>query len=370
MMSEREYVIERPDVPVSWTNYLGVKDLCTVISHNAGGYSFYKTAEHHRITRFRQNGVPLDRPGHYVYIRDDETGEYWSVSWQPTGKDLSHAKYECRHGLSYSRFSCDYREIQAEQTLFIPVDDDVELWDVKIRNTGKGKRSLSVFSYVEFSFHHIEIDNQNLQMSLYASGSSYADGIIEYDFFYEPWTYHYFASNVMPDSYDCVSDSFLGNYRTETNPVAVERGVCINSNELGGNHCGISAQADHARAGRRGAAPLHARRRAQGGREGDESEYASPGSVDGAFEDLREYWKRKPPSCSAGRPTGGWTPCSTPGRSSRPRPASSGPGLHHSSRWGTDGPRLSAIHRRTSWPSSTRIPGSAGRGSLNCSTDR
>ncbi len=33
----REYVVERPDVPVSWTNYLGVRDLCTVISHNAGG---------------------------------------------------------------------------------------------------------------------------------------------------------------------------------------------------------------------------------------------------------------------------------------------------------------------------------------------
>ncbi|MCC6395587.1 MAG: hypothetical protein IT282_01100, partial [Bacteroidetes bacterium] len=63
----REYVIDRPDIPVSWTNYLGVRDLCTVISHNAGGYTFYKTPDHHRITRFRQNGVPLDRPGHYVY---------------------------------------------------------------------------------------------------------------------------------------------------------------------------------------------------------------------------------------------------------------------------------------------------------------
>ena len=62
----REYVIERPDVPVSWTNYLGVKDLCAVISHNAGGYVFYKQAEHQRITRFRQNGVPLDR---YVHPR-------------------------------------------------------------------------------------------------------------------------------------------------------------------------------------------------------------------------------------------------------------------------------------------------------------
>jgi len=109
--------------------------------------------------------VPLDRPGHYVYLRDDETGEYWSVSWQPVGKDLAQAKYECRHGLSYSKFQCDYRDLHAEQTIFIPLGDDVELWDVRIRNDGSTARSLSVFSYLEFSFHHIEIDNQNLQMS-------------------------------------------------------------------------------------------------------------------------------------------------------------------------------------------------------------
>ena len=143
----REYVIDRPDVPVSWTNYIGVSDLCTVISHNAGGYSFYKSAEHHRITRFRQNGVPLDRPGHYVYVRDDETGEFWSISWQPVGKDLSKAKYQCRHGLSYSRFLCDYNGVRAEQTLFIPIEDDVELWDVRLNNTSKKSRRLSVFSF-------------------------------------------------------------------------------------------------------------------------------------------------------------------------------------------------------------------------------
>src|ERR1041385_4771669 len=222
----REYVIDRVDVPVSWTNYLGVKDLCTVISHNAGGHSFYRNPEHHRITRFRANGVPLDRPEHYVYLRDDQTGEYWSVSWQPVGKDLQQALYECRHGLSYSRFSCDYRDLHAEQTMFIPVDDDVELWDVKIRNTDIVPRAISVFSYAEFSFHHVEIDNQNLQMSLYAAGASYEDGIIEYDLFYEPWTYHYFTANFEPTSYDLVRDSFLGGYRTESNPLAVEQGVC------------------------------------------------------------------------------------------------------------------------------------------------
>ncbi len=291
--ANREYVIDRVDAPASWTNYLGVRDMCTVISHNAGGYSFHKNAEHHRITRFRQNGVPLDRPGHYVYLRDDDTGEYWSISWQPVGKDLAKATYECRHGLSYSKFSCDYNGIKAEQTLFIPIEDDVELWDVRIRNTGDRPRSLSVFSYVEFSFHHIEIDNQNLQMSLYAAGSSYTDGIIEYDFFYEPLTFHYMASSFEPDSYDCVRDRFLGNYRTETNPIAVERGECLNASELGGNHCGAlhkrmtiaPAEETHV-VFMLGVGPRATGRQIK-------HKYSEPAAVDAAFAALGEYWQKK-----------------------------------------------------------------------------
>jgi len=289
----REYVIDRVDVPVSWTNYLGVKDLCTVISHNAGGYSFHQNAEHHRITRFRQNGVPLDRPGHYVYIRDNDTGEYWTISWQPVGKDLSEAKYECRHGLSYSKFSCDYQDLHAEQTLFIPIEDDVELWDVKISNRGGQKRDLSVFAYCEFSFHHIEIDNQNLQMSLYASGSSYADGVIQYDFFYEPWTFHYFTSHVDPDSYDCLRDKFLGNYRTETNPAAVEEGKCHGSFELGGNHCGALHKRISIAPGEesRLVFMLGVGPRAKG--KEIKAKYSQLANVDKSFADLRAYWEKK-----------------------------------------------------------------------------
>jgi N,N'-diacetylchitobiose phosphorylase len=289
----REYVIERPDVPVSWTNYIGVKDMCTVLSHNAGGYSFYKSAEHGRITRFRQNGIPLDRPGHYVYIRDDETGEYWSISWQPTGKDLSTAKYECRHGLSYSKFSCDYQGIQSSQVIFIPVEDDVELWDVNVRNSSRKPRQLSIFSYIEFSFHHIEIDNQNLQMSLYSAGSNYQDGVIEYDLFYEPPTFFYMTADFKPDSYDCLRDSFIGIYHTETDPEAVTRGQCSASSELGGNHCGA----------------LHKRIALKPGQEtrlvfmlgvgnrltGQEvrSKYSNLANVDNAFAELKSYWQAK-----------------------------------------------------------------------------
>jgi N,N'-diacetylchitobiose phosphorylase len=289
----REYVIDRVDVPVSWTNYIGVKDLCAIVSQNAGGYSFYKNAEHKRITRFRANGVPLDRPGHYVYLRDDDTGEYWSVSWQPVGKSLDQAKYECRHGLSYSKFSCDYQDIHAEQTLFIPLDDDVELWELKIRNTGAKPRRLSVFGYVEFSFHHIEIDNQNLQMSLYASGANCQDGVIEYDFFYEPSTFHYFTGSFTPDSYDTMRDSFLGSYRTETNPLAVEQGKCNGSAELGGNHCGALQKRLTLEPGEESRVVFML---GVGSREkGQEirSKYSLLTNVDREFAELKSYWQKK-----------------------------------------------------------------------------
>lgn len=233
----REYVIDKVDVPTSWTNYIGVDEMCAVVNQTAGGYLFYKSPQYHRITRFRPNGVPIDRPGHYVYIRDDETGEYWSISWQPVGKDLDKAKYECRHGLSYSKYSCDYNGIKAQQTVFIPMGDPTYLWDVKIKNDGDKPRKLSVYSYLEFSYHQIDMDNQNFQMSNYAAGSSYRDGVIEYDLFYEEFGYQFFTANFQPDGFDCLRDKFIGLYHTESNPIAVEKGEMSGSFEKGGNHC-------------------------------------------------------------------------------------------------------------------------------------
>jgi len=290
----REYVIERPDIPVSWTNYLGLQDLIAVISHHAGGYAWYKSTEHGRVTRFRPNGVPLDRPGYYVYLRDDETGEYWSISWQPVGKDFSCAKYKTRHGLTYSKFLCDYQGIAAEQLLFIPLDDNVLLWDVRLKNNSDRKRRLSVFNYLEWSYQHVKIDNQDFQMSLYAAGTNYKDEIIEFDFFYEPWTYHFLASNFKPDSYDCVRDSFIGVYHTETDPIAVERGLCSNSSELGGNHCGSLHKRLILKSGeqRRLIFIMGIGSRDAAGYAMKEK-YSSLENVDRAFHSLKEHWRER-----------------------------------------------------------------------------
>ena len=297
----REYVIDKVDVPSSWTNYIGTRELCGVFNHTAGGYLFYKTPEYHRISRFRPNGVPMDRPGHYVYIRDNNTGEYWSISWQPVGKPLDKAKYTCRHGLSYTKYQCEYEGIYSEQTLFIPLDDPVEVWAIKLKNNSGRKRNISIFAYMEFSFHHIEMDNKNFQMSLYSCGSSYKDGIIEMDPFYEDGGHQFFTAvdergkfiEDNPQNFDCLRDVFIGHYKTESNPIAVEKGACSGSFELGGNHCGalrkeISLENNEAY---RIFFLL-----GEGNREAGiqfRKKYSEAKVIDASFFDLGKFWKNK-----------------------------------------------------------------------------
>ena len=175
----------------------------------------------------------------------------------------------------------------------VPMDDAVELWDVRLKNTTDKERRISVFSYCEFSFHHIMIDNQNFQMSLYCAGSSYDENIIEYDLFYEEFGYQYFTSNVTPDGFDCLRDSFLGAYRTEDNPIAVEHGTCSGSHELGNNHCG-SLQKDLVLAPGEEVRLIFML--GEGSREVGKKireKYSDMANVDAAYVQLKDYWENK-----------------------------------------------------------------------------
>ena len=238
----REYVIDRVDAPFSMTNYLGTQRMGAVLSHNAGGYCWLDSPQFHRITRFRPNGVPLDFPGHYVYLRDGDTGEYWSVSWQPVGAPLEGARYACRHGLGYSVYECEKDGVFARQTLFIPreagEEGPVEIFDVRVRNDSDRPRRGDVTGYVEFSFHSIDIDNQNFQMSLYCAGSFMEDGAAVCELHYEENAFQFLAGSFEPDGYEGVREAFIGPYRTERNPIGVERGALTGSHENGGNPVG------------------------------------------------------------------------------------------------------------------------------------
>ena len=96
----REYVITRPDTPLPWINYLGSNEFFSLLSNTAGGYAFYRDARLRRLIRYRYNNAPLDVGGRFLYVRDDDTGDYWNPGWQPTQREVED--YACRHGLGYS----------------------------------------------------------------------------------------------------------------------------------------------------------------------------------------------------------------------------------------------------------------------------
>jgi cellobiose phosphorylase len=249
----REYVITRPDTPSSWSNYLGTTEYGAIITNNAGGYGFYQSGARGRFLRLRFNSVPLDQPGRYFYLRDEESGDFWSASWQPVGKSLEEYSSICRHGTAYTVIESQYSGIATESTYFVPLNQNLEYWRLKITNQGERRRHLSVFTYCEFTNQWDTFqDRVNLQYSLFiVRGEMTPDGLLriaiqdnltpdEEGFFIHDIARHSWMGMVGASctGYDTSREAFLGPYRSYHNPRVVETGSCTNSDAYGDNACG------------------------------------------------------------------------------------------------------------------------------------
>jgi len=234
----KEFVITRPDTPTPWINYLGCDEYCALISNTAGGYSFHRDPKDRRITRFRYNNVPADRPGRYIYLRDQASGDYWSATWQPVLKGQGY-KYECRHGMGYTVIKSRYGGISTETTYFVPLGENCEFWALKVRNNSKKKRNLKLFTYLEFCLWHAEMDMTDFQYTLNIASAVNEGGLIFHQTGYAPksgrYGLAYFGCNKKILSFDCDRESFIGPYRSESNPLAVEKGRSFGSIASGGN---------------------------------------------------------------------------------------------------------------------------------------
>lgn len=164
--TNREYVIERPNTPAPWVNYLGSPEYGAIISNNAGGYSFAKSGANGRILRYVFN--QFDQPGRYLYIRDNDTKDYWSASWQPVGKALDRYESRCCHGLGYTKMTALYDGIFSEAVYYVPLGKTHEVWALTVTNRSDRPRSLTLTGYAEFTSHsNYEQDQVNLQYSLF-----------------------------------------------------------------------------------------------------------------------------------------------------------------------------------------------------------
>ena len=225
--ARKEYVIERPDTPLPWINYLGADDFFTLLSNTAGGYSFYKDAKLRRITRYRYNNLPLDQDGFHIYIKDGKT--VWNPGWQPTRTKLN--KYECRHGLGYTVITGTKNDLDAKQEMYVPKNDNILLNRVTLTNNSNKTKNIDLFSFIEFCLWDASDDSQNFQRN-YSTGEVEVVGSkIFHKTEYRERRNHYsvFYANKKVDSFDTSRNDFMGVYGSPAMPEAVKNGKCKNS---------------------------------------------------------------------------------------------------------------------------------------------
>ena len=328
----REYVITRPDTPLPWINYLGCQAFFGLISNTAGGYSFYRDARLRRLTRYRYNNVPFDLGGRYIYLRDDQSGDFWSPSWQPVCRDLED--YQCRHGMGYTIIGSRYQGMEARTRYFVPLNENLEVWELTVTNRRDSVAELSVFSSIEFCLWDAQDDATNFQRNFSIGEVEVEPGVIYHKTEYRERRNHfaYFACSAPVAGFDTQREAFLGPYRGWERPLAVERGSASNSvahgwAPVGSHHVKLRLQPGESRrtifllgyhenpAGRKfdppdsqiiakaSVRPLIAR-------------YLDPAHVEVAFGALRSYWcgllgicQVQTPDVHTNRMVNIWNPC-------------------------------------------------------------
>jgi cellobiose phosphorylase len=225
--ARREYVIETPQTPLPWINYLGSEDFFTLLSNTAGGYSFYKDARLRRLTRYRYNGSPLDQDGYHVYLKDGDA--LWNPGWQPTQTQLD--AYVCRHGLGYTVLEGKKNGVSARQELFVPRGDACLLCRVSARNDTAQKKELDLYFYTEFCLWDALDDASNFQRNFSIGEVEVLPNAILHKTEYRERRNHYAVlwANRDFDGFDTARDAFLGVYGSPARPEAIGHGGCTGS---------------------------------------------------------------------------------------------------------------------------------------------
>lgn len=223
----REYVITTPRTPYPWINYLGCQNFFGLVSNTGGGYAFYKDARLRRITRYRYNNVPIDVGGRYFYLKDTST--IWSPTWQPVQVELD--KYECRHGLGYTKINSSKKGLAVEVLYFVPLDFDCEIHRVTLTNHTSTNKKIQLFSFIEFCLWNAYDDMTNFQRNFNTGEVEIEGSAIYHKTEYRERRNHYafYSVNHPIDGYDTDRNVFLGLYNGFNNPAVVESGKAGNS---------------------------------------------------------------------------------------------------------------------------------------------
>jgi cellobiose phosphorylase len=235
-----EFIITEPNTPRAFDNFLWNDAVFSNVQQTGVGYFDYQIGDNEAVQLLTGVGRICDFDvfgrdhlmSRLIYVRDNDTGEFWNVNWEPVKK--KYDKYECIHGLGYTIIKTTVNGITSELKIFVPQGNDpVELWTLKTKNLSAIKRNISIFVYNQFQF------------KFKWGFDSYGDMIYRSSWFNKelnavvavknPYRrpHNYLTGFMTSDepivAFDGTRDAFVGLYNTLQEPVAVVNGRCTNT---------------------------------------------------------------------------------------------------------------------------------------------
>jgi cellobiose phosphorylase len=231
----REYVITTSKdniTPAPWVNVLANKGFGTVISENGMAYTWAENSHEYRLTPWYNDPV-TDSSGEAMYIRDEETGHFWS----PTPLTNSESKlFVSRHGFGYSVFEHNEGGIVTELWVYVAIDASVKFSVLKVRNESGRSFKLSAISYVEWVLGDLR-----------HKSAMYLNTIVDFNnsVIYAVNTYNpdmpnrvaFLQTDDSSCSFTCDRTEFIGRNGTLKNPAALSRSRLSGKNGVALDPC-------------------------------------------------------------------------------------------------------------------------------------
>jgi cyclic beta-1,2-glucan synthetase len=221
----REYAIylgPNTHTPAPWVNVIANPTFGTLASETGAGFTWYGNSQRNRLTQWSNDPV-TDPPSEALYIRDEETGVYWTPTASPIREETA---YRTRHGAGYTVFEHNSHAIEQELTVFVPVDEKggkpIKLQRLRLRNDSSRHRKLSVTYYVEWTLGE---NRESSQMHVATHWDDDVQALIARNRYHPEYGDRIaFASiHPPPESYSGDRTSFLGRNRSLGIPAAMER---------------------------------------------------------------------------------------------------------------------------------------------------
>ncbi len=227
----REYVITNPKTPVKWINYIGTLKFGGFVDHTGGALICKGDPSLNRIVKYIQQMPNSDFKGETLYIRFKEDGKYkvFSPFFVPTLD--KYDKYECHVGMGYTRIVSEFYGIRTECTIFVPIDEQVEIRDIRITNISGEEKQIDVIPVIEYThfdavkqFTNADWVPQTMTSKCYTDDKGMRV-LSQYAFMLRDIRVNYFTSNFPVASFETDRKRFLGDneYGTWASPVSLQK---------------------------------------------------------------------------------------------------------------------------------------------------